>query len=174
MSSDSAEFYQLKGLIQSENWSQALEILEQPSALAMGGEQANGLLAHAVSMRGGEAIVDALIAVGAGVNSRSMSGETMIESALLAIAGTSRPSTPLLKLLLSGADANAPLSTGFRPLHFVASRGDVRLVHLLKSYGADPYLDSVDPDPIDPFMAARLSGREDEVIEALHAEPRQA
>lgn len=164
-------FYALKGAIQSANWRGALEMLREGEGGAqLTGEYLLELLAIAASTSGGEALIPALVANGADPMRRNINGQTAFEEALMVISGTSRPTNTIETLLQNGIDPNCSLSTGFRPLHLAASRGDIRLIHLFKRYGADPSLKSADPDPIDVYTAARLSGQSDEVIAALFKE----
>ena len=166
---DDSCFYALKGAIQSANWKNALEMLREGANYPqLKDEHLLERLAIAASSNGGEVLIPALVASGADPARRNTKGQTALEEALLVISGTSRSPDPIEALLQNGADPNCPLSTGFRPLHLAASRGDIRLIRLFKRYGADPSLCSTDPDPIDAYVAARLSSRSNEVIAALH------
>lgn len=161
-------FYRIKDLVASGNFADAAELLsENYPSIVLRKDQLLELLIASVVVQGGETLVPTLVAAGANPNQRDALGETALEAALMAFSGTSNSVALVSALLENGADSNQPLSTGFRPLHMAASRGDVELIYLLKDFGADVSLLSTDPHPIDVFSAASMSSRKDAVTKAL-------
>ena len=89
--------------------------------------------------------------VGADAARRRRSGRRLHAQRLREPAAARRGGGPpprgLPRALAAGADVNATQHGGYTPLHEAAQHGDVEMVELFLSAGADPTLDVAEGDP---------------------------